>query len=196
MAGPQPDCSAKPTTPTMIMAKPIGTCSSISANSARMPRPPIASALMAARSSSVSWMRRRRSTAQALDIQSNHDPLHGGCDPEDDVGRVPKWRGWQLQHVGALRRDVELAGIDPEVPAREAKRYDNRDVGKDVEPAAEPRTYRRHQPERDMAALHQRDRNTAADRDRDRECTDVDNARDRLIGKPAQQAVCQRNEGQ
>ena len=33
-AGPQPDCSAKPTTPTMIIAKPIGTCSNISANSA------------------------------------------------------------------------------------------------------------------------------------------------------------------
>src|SRR3954470_11647637 len=46
-AGAQLDCSATPTTPTMIMAKPIGTRARIRAKSAAIPAAPISSAVMA-----------------------------------------------------------------------------------------------------------------------------------------------------
>src|SRR3977135_240635 len=77
LAGPQPDCSAKPTTPTMIMAKPIGTCTSISANSARMPKPPISSGLILARAASVLHpLGCGRRAEQITEIECDDDELH------------------------------------------------------------------------------------------------------------------------
>src|SRR3954451_4908950 len=152
-AGPHPACSANPTTPTMIMAKPIGTCSSISANSARMPKPPMARGLMV--TSSVHRALRLADDAEhAPDAEGQGDELHGGSDPEDDVGGVPERRRRNFQHIGALATGDELTGVDPELPGHQPEHDRDRKVGEHIEHAAERRAGRRRQAEGDVAALH------------------------------------------
>src|SRR5256714_15408750 len=73
-AGAQLDCSATPATPTIIMAKPIGTCSRISANKAPRPSAPMASAVIA-----------RSSFKHPGALARGDDELHQHREPQDEV---------------------------------------------------------------------------------------------------------------
>src|SRR5204863_521881 len=86
-AGPQLDCSATPTTPTIIMAKPIGTCSRINANRAASPSAPITSDVTA-----------RSFFKHPGPVARRDDQLHQHRRPEDYVDAEPERRDRDLQH--------------------------------------------------------------------------------------------------
>ena len=133
-AGPHPACNAKPTTPTIIIAKPMGTCSTISTNSAPKPSAPISSGPMALVPRPM-W--RRISARETADVERDHDALHRSRDPQNCAASVPEGRGRNFQHIGALAGQDEFPGIDPELPRHKAKHDGDDDVGQQIEIAAE-----------------------------------------------------------
>src|SRR5438270_1496721 len=80
-AGAQLDCSATPATPTIIMAKPIGTCARISANSATSPSAPITSGVIS-----------RSFSEHPRPVARRDDELDEDGEPQDDVDAEPERR--------------------------------------------------------------------------------------------------------
>src|SRR5690242_17687372 len=99
-AGAQLDCSATPATPTMIMAKPIGTRARMSRKSAAMPAAPISRGVM----------------EDLHPVAQRDDGLHEQREPQDRVDAVPEGRDRDLQDEGRLPRARHLLGVQPELP--------------------------------------------------------------------------------
>src|SRR3954447_7343581 len=173
-AGPQLDCSATPTTPTMIMANPIGTRARMRMKSAAMPAAPISSAFM----------------RDLHPVPQSDDRLHEHREPQDPVDTKPEWRDRNLQDEGGLLRARHLFGIQPELPGRERERYAYRCGGQRFQSAPETALA---EPDGDVRPLHQPYRQAARDGDGYGESAEVAHAFDRPASDPAQQPVGERH---
>src|SRR3954468_19297239 len=134
-AGGQLDCSATPATPTMIIAKPIGTRATIRRKSPAMPAVPISRGVM----------------GDLHPVAHCDDRLHQHREPQDGVHAEPEWRDRDLQDEGGFFRACHLLRVEPELPGRQRQRDAYRRGCQRFERAREGTLA---EPDGDVRALH------------------------------------------